>query len=287
MKKNLTYLFVAYLMFAFAACSGGDDDSIVDPNKPGGGGGGGGGSSSPNAEVIAKNVALMEKVTASWCGPCGQWGWDLHKEIMTSVGSNGFVMAVHGSSSSKLTNPLAVLLTESYPRGGFPTFRANFKDETKRPATNSVDPAGTKSNMENAAMTQEAMGAHLCANAKIEKTADKVTVKATAKFFKDMDATKDYYISAWVSEDNVSEEQNGRIGKALHSNVFRGAASSNLWGVKIDADAKKDKWFNHTFEINWNAAWNQDNSTIVLVLMSKDSGSDKYEFVNANLVPLK
>lgn len=282
MKKNFIIVFAAFIMVALASCSD-DDGSAVDPNKPGGGGG----NTTPNVEVEGKNVALMEKVTATWCGPCGQWGWDLHKEIMESVGENGIVLAVHGSATSKLTNPLAVLLTESYDRGGFPTFRSNFNDLTARPQPNSVDPRQTKSNMEDAAMTQEAMGPHLCAAAKVEKTSNKVTLKATAKFFRDMDANKEYFMAAWISEDLVREEQNGRMGMAEHNNVFRGAANSNLWGVKIDKDPKKDNWFNHTFDINWNSAWNQDNSTIILVLMSKPKDSDKYEFVNCNLVPLK
>jgi hypothetical protein len=282
MKKNIIIVFAAFMMVALASCSD-DDGAVFDPNKPGGAGG----NNSPNVEVEGKNMALLEKLTSTNCQSCGQWGWDFMSDMISSAGDNGIMVAVHSVSSSKLSNPMTLELAAVSPINFTPAFRGNLKNKTQQNAEGQILTQITKTNLEDVVTMQEAMGPHLCAGAKIDATSTKVTIKSTAKFFRDMDESKEYYLSAWIIEDNVMETQLGQNGEVAHKNVFRGAANSNLWGVKIDKEPKSGNWFNQTFDIEWNVNWKQENSKVLLVMFSKKPDSNDYEFFNCNVVSVK
>ena len=276
MKKLLAIAAIAAI--GFTSCK--KDES----NEPSGGGSGG-----ATLTVEQKNMGLYNKLTATWCGPCGQWGWTLNETIITAVEANAVVMGTYADNSSSWGNNAFYNSTSAgfkssfSPTSGWPDFCANGVQKTQFSGTGGIYTAQSKDSV--IATINNHVAAEVKANSafSVSYVADTMFITAKAKFFKDMSATSTYYIGAYIIEDGAMAPQNGITANNVntdHHHVLRGSASTSTWGELITSSPTAGSTFDVTFKKTIPSTWNKANLEVATILWEK-VGS-KYNFINAH-----
>ena len=231
------------------------------------------------AEVSETSKSLVYKATATWCGPCGSWGWDLQEQIYQDNHEKAIVFHAHASSSSlgsTLTNNFMSLFESP---GGYPNWIANGSNETVYSQSGGIYTGQTRSNIKdmvddfaledpvvNTAMTYEIKNG-------------KLTVKTKSKFFQK--ANTEYYLSVLILEDGIKAQQAGQQGEVIHDHVLRSYASANPYGEAINTGpAKAGDEIKKTFTKNLDYSWNSDNVYPVLLMLKREGNS--FVFANAS-----
>jgi hypothetical protein len=113
-------------------------------------------------------------------------------------------------------------------------------------------------------------------NYELEFVGDKIIVKTTTEFFKDLSGT-DYYLAPYIIVDNIVANQAG------HADVAnpKGYAADIFGYVVAGGDIRDGYKVNVEFEATRLASWNDADISVALVLTTRDA-SDKPVFVNAN-----
>lgn len=225
-------------------------------------------------DVTEKNMAVVAKRTATWCGPCGSYGFPTFESKQTQFGTKAVYMAWKDALSTGSTDG-SHLFDEVGPKfelgGSVPTFFNNF------------DAAA------GAASIDEHVNAPVIANANYDLTVsgNQVTLKTTTKFFKDAEGT--YYIAPYMIVDNIVGYQNGHAdgNNTVHNAYVAGVAKpkstsgSEDWGYTIAAGSVKAGYTaNLDFTMTRDMGWNESDISFGLVIFKK-LADDKLEFVNA------
>lgn len=229
-------------------------------------------------EVEEKNMGVVAKRTATWCGPCGGWGFEYFDELKLKFNDKAVYMAFKDA----LSLPLTVGDTY-YSRvkdifgidGGTPKFFYNFD------TINGYNYSGENS------VTQH-INAEVIANSNYDFTlsSDKIHVKTTTKFFQSVEG--EFVISPFLILDNQTGNQAGNDDGA---NTVHPAYVANLahpiktdvvepWAYKV-ASGKVDEGYqiNLEFEVDRDAEWTKNDISFALILYKREGNN--YKFVNA------
>lgn len=215
-----------------------------------------------------ENVALVGKVTANWCPPCGQWGVPTFEDMLNNNGADVAGLALYASkrtdnSNNKFQNQAAYDLADLITFGGYPSFSVNLNDLSDQ-NTNSqggISTSGIKADGADSITQFKAAPVVVSPGMLFSISDDKVVVKTKTKFWQD--ATGSYKIAVYLVEDGAIADQASRVNNQnvllkdqVHHDVLRTSMSSSTWGVAIPADkVKKDGEFEHTFEFDLKAAF--------------------------------
>jgi hypothetical protein len=225
-----------------------------------------------------QSIAIVEKATATWCGPCGGWGWDLHEDIMADNAAKAFVFTLYGDASSNYYNSTADALTswgQSWPNWG-----VNNKNRTAFSSSGGIYTTTTQTTIKSAVDSFYATAAKASTGFTFKIVGNTVTVETKTKFWQA--GSGSYYLAAYLTEDSVYGYQNGHTGNAYHHYVLRGSMSGPAYGDliasgTIAANQTYDKTF--TFNIT-DATWQKPKLKVVTVLWKQNGSS--YDFINAN-----
>lgn len=229
-----------------------------------------------------KNTALVNKNTATWCGPCGAWGWDLYKEILTDNKANAICISTYASSSSDMYNTTSADFSNSFaPSAGYPNFCAIGLNRTAYSSTGGIFPTTTRTNVKATVDSFVASQVVASTGYTYSISGNSITVNTKTKFWQA--ASGEYYVNAYVAEDSVMNTQASQTGQVPHPFVLRAPAATGTWGDQIangsiTANATYDKTFTKTLDASWDK-----NKLVVFVILWKKEGT-KYKFVNANKV---
>lgn len=228
--------------------------------------------------VEEKNMSVVAKRTATWCGPCGDWGFDLFSDLKQQYKDEAVFMAFktaftyvspEGNTYYDRVNDLFGI------GGGTPRFFFNFD------TINGVNHAGIGS-------IAQHIDAEVLAGANYEYTLsdEKIHLKTTTKFFKA--AEGDFVISPFLIVSNQVGEQNGHPDgpNTVHPNFVANLAHpintqfKDPWAYKV-ATGKIEKGYqiNLEFEVYRNPDWTEEDISFALVLFKRVGGT--YKFVNA------
>jgi hypothetical protein len=249
-----------------------------DPSTPGTGG-----NEEDNSGITVekKNMALVNKLTATWCPPCGGWGWDLFEEIISDVHSDAVIMGTYGSSSSKMYNGTAGKFKEDFaPTAGWPAFCVNGANETEYSSQGGIYTAQTRTNCKDAVVGHINSTVVVGAGYNASITDGTISIEAKSEFFTDGESGAQYKMAAYVMEDKPLEVQSGKTGMVEHHHVIRGAASTDDYGVMINNGSTTGSTFEHTFTMPVGSGWVEDNLEYAIVIWKVNGGN--HEFVNAN-----
>ncbi len=261
---------MAIAAIAFVSCKK-DEETTSDNNN--------GGNVTPVIPVAEKNMGLYNKLTATWCGPCGQWGWTLNEGIIDLLDSNAVAMGTYASSTSDLYNTTAANFKSAFsPTSGWPDFCANGIQKTQFSGSGGIYSTRTLDSV--VATIVRHVNNPVLVNSGYETSwsGDTINVKTRVKFFQDMPAAS-YYVGAYLIEDSVLNYQNGQTGTPSHHFVLRGSAHATTWGELITCAPAADSTFEHTFSYKVPTGWNKSHLEVATVIWKK-SGS-AYSFVNA------
>jgi Outer membrane protein Omp28/Secretion system C-terminal sorting domain len=225
------------------------------------------------------NVPIVNKMTATWCGPCGDWGWTLFEDIITDNKAKAIIMGTYGSSSSDMYNAVADAMKADFcPSAGWPAFCVNGINNTAYASGGGIYPSTTQSNCKSSCDSFAALAPAASTGYMVTKSGAVTTIKTQTKFWNA--ASGDYYVGVYFIEDKVLNTQNGQTGIVEHHYVLRGSATTS-WGNSIlNGAATVGQTFNKDFTYTIPSTWVAANLQIVTILWKK-VGSD-YQFINAN-----
>lgn len=237
-------------------------------------------SFSLNSQVVEeKQTPLVVKKTATWCNPCGTWGWDLFNEIWDEVLSDAVILEMHDSGSSGLYSPDALSfygLHES--RSSTPVFYTNTINETAY-SGGGIYPSITKDNIIAAVDSTNAQAPIVNSGFTQSISGNTLTVDTKVKYFQNTDG--DYYLGVYLTEDNVEANQSGITGTATHKRIMRASIHPNIEGTLISTGpvtAGTEFSDSHTFTLDQN--WNSDFVKVFTVIWEKVG--TEFQYVNAH-----
>ncbi|MFK7807888.1 MAG: Omp28-related outer membrane protein, partial [Saprospiraceae bacterium] len=220
--------------------------------------------------------SLISKITATWCPPCGGWGWDFFHELEDDNSDKALVIAVH-HSNSQLETPTSSALTDNFNTNSQPRFIFNNQDQGALPS-NSADKRIDIQNMVN---TNNASSPVVNTGLQAFHDMDNntITVKTKSKFFQEADG--EYYLGVYVIEDDVEAPQAPSNNITMHSNVLRTGLSTDHFGVALASGTiAVDTETELEFSIDINSDWNMENVTMASIIWKSENGA--YTFVNTN-----
>jgi hypothetical protein len=226
------------------------------------------------------NVAMpiVQKATATWCGPCGDWGWDLMDQIRQDNNAKAAVFSCYGDEFSKYFSQTSGDLSSW--RQTYPNWGVNNINRTAFDLSGSVVATATrntvKATVDSFAATQPvaSTGFTYSINGSL------LTVNTKTKFW--MQGTGDYYLAAYIIEDSVYGTQQGKTGNVYHRDVLRASmTSSSSYGVPLASGAISiNSEYPQTFTYALDPTWDMNRIKVLTVIWKK--ALSKYAFVNAN-----
>ncbi|MFN0188280.1 MAG: Omp28-related outer membrane protein [Bacteroidia bacterium] len=267
MKKLL--VFTVLLTIAFTGCKKDSSEPVAPPT-------GGGGTTT--LTVQKKNRALLMDFTATWCGPCGQYGGPAFDGTLVQEGLTIAPMKLYATSStpSSMGHPFYSAMSSAFGISGIPSFRLN--NASVSTSTNAAI---------NAAATFQNDTSKLIAGVALSKVieGDSIKVKTKIKFFKSQNAGSDYKIALYVVEDNIISPQ--LVGSTTnntydHRNILRASNSSTYSGVSFNSSAAilVNQEFDKTYSIYLNPAWNKANLKVIATIWK---GGTTPTVINSNI----
>ena len=218
--------------------------------------------------------------TATWCGPCGQYGGPAFDAVLDQGGEGTLLTAMKTYSTSSTTGmgiPLYTQLTSAFNVQGIPDFWVN--NTTVSTSTNAVI---------NSATTQQNDTAKLVAGVALQKAIVGDTMKVTTKvkFFKDVAAGSDYSLAVYLVEDGVVSYQlvdTTADNDYLHRNVLRTSNSTNYYGLSLNSNLAvvSGTEFDKTYSIYVKPAWNKAKLKAIAVIWK--NGATPYKVINSNV----
>ncbi len=223
-------------------------------------------------EVPETQESLITKITASWCGNCGTWGWSLFLDLIEDNADNALIIANH--SSGDLVNTTSSEIVQNFNTSGQPRFLLNNIDQGASSGSSATVRDEIKNLVEANAVDQPVVNAGL--NVNLEGTS--LVVDTKTKFF--LDASGEYYLSAYVIEDNLVSNQSGQGSMAVHKHILR-TSIGDTFGTLLDSgDIASNSEYTNQFSMDIPATWNADELEIALIIWKKVD--DTYEYVNSN-----
>ncbi|HHS95259.1 MAG TPA: Omp28-related outer membrane protein [Phaeodactylibacter sp.] len=217
--------------------------------------------------------SMVSKISATWCPPCGGWGWTFFHDLIEDNSDKALLMAVHHSGD--LTNSTASNLTDNFGVNSQPRFILNNDDQNASPSN-----AATK-RMEIKNKIDENYTIAPTANAGIIAFLENntITVQTKTKFFQD--AEGEYFINVYIVEDGVVNYQASQGDNAVHKNVLRGGMAASTFGESIvsgtvSAGTEVEKEFSISVDNNWNT----DKLIMAAVIWKMEN--NQFTFVNTH-----
>jgi len=226
-------------------------------------------------EVDQSQKSIITKISATWCPPCGGWGWDFFDVLLEDHEDDVLVISNHYSGD--LRNPTASAIEENFKNVGQPSFYLGNQDQN---VTSS-----------NTAMRRTSIAERVDAQAALTPTANTgiytrlddrmLHVDARTVFFTDADG--DYYLNIYVVEDKVIADQASRGNDVEHSAILRTGLDENAFGIElVSGSANQGDAIEMDFDFEIPSDWNIDNMTLASIIWKlEDDGT--YTYVNTEL----
>ena len=232
-------------------------------------------NSDATLEVTESNMSVIAKRTATWCGPCGSYGFPAFQTMKDTYGKKAVYMAWKEalSEASSVGDDLFTEVGPQFDLGGaVPTFFYNF----------------IKSDGNDSLIDNHFESTYVVANANydIEIKGQTIGLKTTTKFFANVEGT--YYIAPYLIVDNIVGYQNGHPDGAntVHHNYVAGIAKpttvsgSKNFGYQITASgAKRGHTINLDFSIPKQVTWKDRDISFAIVIFKQEPWG--LQFVNA------
>ena len=223
-------------------------------------------------EVTESNMAVIGKRTATWCGPCGSWGFPQFESLKESYKGKAVFMAWKDAFTTVEGSTLYTEVGPTFNLGtNVPTFFYNF-------IPNANDSIITKH------IESDYVEAN--ANYEMEVSGEKVMLKTTTKFFSEVSG--EYYLAPYMIVDGIIGYQNGHAdgNNTIHHNYVARIAkpttvsSIENFGYQLTTNgASRGYTINLEFEAKKEVSWKTKDISFGLVIYKKEPWG--LQFVNA------
>jgi len=231
-------------------------------------------------------VPIVYKSTGETCYYCGDWGWQGWIDLSNSYKGTALTWANYSTGFSnayfrgqELNPSISTMeaIKQNFGSGGKPNWYVNGV---------SLGTSASSANSAAAASIATASSSVL-ASASIGGTleGDVLTVNAQAKFYSA--ASGEYYMGAYVIENNVNGPQAGPIGASGdvdHHLLMRGSMSATPWGEQIVASSSAaGSTVDKTFSVTIPSSYNKDNINVGIIIWKKNGTNFAYVNASTNL----
>ena len=220
-------------------------------------------------EVPQTQSSLIIKKTATWCPPCGGWGWDLFEQLIEDNEGKAILWAMHYSGD--LISATTQGINTNLSGAGQPRFYLNNVDQgSSSAAIRSAIMSGVNDNA-----MQTPVANAIATNISVTNNQISLTVKS--KFF--AEASGEYYLNVYVVENGVINAQAGQGNNAVHEKVLRDDMAGTAFGeIVAQGTVAANSTFSTDFSIPIASGWNPDNIELSTIIWKKNG--TKYDFVN-------
>ena len=230
--------------------------------------------------VEAQQMALINKLTATWCPPCGGWGWDLFEDIVDQASDKAILMGTYGSSTSDYFNVTADAFKKSFaPTAGWPAFCANGENYTVYSQNGGIYTDQTRDNIIAKVNEEYNKEADISLAFKLNDNGGNVDIEGKVKAFNTLDG--DYTLGFYVLENGVKGYQAGHPSgtQAEHKYLLRGSINDAPFGNELASGGiSGDTQIEINESLIKNNDWNWDNCQVVAIIWKKVG--IKYYYVN-------
>jgi hypothetical protein len=238
------------------------------------------------AQVAVPEVtkALYNKKTASWCGPCGDWGAEANTDIENGIGDKAVLFKLTASTSGTLYNAVCGELYAGYNTMGgesWPNFYVNGVNLTEFATGGGIYTGTTINNCTSEVDNfYSENSADVNAGFSYNVTSDSILVDVTTKFFNAMSGN--YFTAVYVLEDDIAYNQAG-AGNISSDHIMRASlAGTNAFGAPVGTGSvDAGTVVNASYGIALNSSWKPGDLHVITVVW-KDNGDGTYSSVNAN-----
>ena len=223
-------------------------------------------------EVTESNMAVVGKRTATWCGPCGSWGFPQFESLKQTYRGKALFMAWKDAFTTTEGTTLFDEVGPTFNLGGsVPTFFYNF-------IPNANDSVITKH------IESDYVEAN--SNYEMEVSGENVLLKTTTKFFANVEGV--YYIAPYMIVDNIVGYQNGHPdgNNTIHHNyvarIAKPTTTSSVknFGYQLTTNgADRGHTVNLDFTVKKDISWKTRDISFGLVIYKQEPWG--LQFVNA------
>lgn len=199
--------------------------------------------------VSTARMPLITKITATWCNPCGTWGWSLNEEIMTQ-NPEALTLCLHASTSSLLYDPAAAAIYDVFTpaSSGAPSWYVDNVRKTVYSTQGGIYTTQTKNAVRAASDSILINDAQAGAGFLWSWNNNTLNVTAKAEFF--FPSNGEYYFGVYIIEDDIVKYQNGIGNNAVHHPTFRKALSNPTGDFLINGNVSAGQQFTKTYTFN-------------------------------------
>lgn len=230
-------------------------------------------------EIQVKQVqnVLMTKKTASWCPPCGSWGWDTFEALLDADIDHTIFLAAHYSSSND------VLYTPSGEE-----IVANFESTFSRPAffVNNKVVAGSSNDALNKIKDGIADAAAIVPTAQTGIQATYATgsrtidVATRTQFFTNTDG--EFRLGVYIVKKSMISYQASQGNDANHKEVLRDEITDGIFGEVITTGSvTANTSVEQQFSFDLGEEDELENIEILTLIWQKDGES--FQLINSNI----
>lgn len=257
MKKFLALIPAAAIAFTIASCK---------KETPG---------ATDVISVSSVYKCVVWEYSATWCGPCGQYGYPAMHDIMSEYdhGQNKAVgIFMHPSDDIVDNEPEGQDdITGFFAMSGTPSAGANLVEEYPTYLEPKV---------------RQAITDHPTAKAGVGMsytiTGNSIAINTKTVFFDAL--TGSYALGVYVTEDHIMNDQNGQTGEVEHNDILRVIAGGNAFGTTIAVNPAKGTKVDGSYTLTLPAETrNTANCHVVCVIYKVDPATgEPTDVINAN-----
>lgn len=216
---------------------------------------------------------LITKIAATWCPPCGGWGWDFFEHLIDDNNAKATLMVAHHSGD--LVSTAGEEFSENFASPYQPYFYFYNADQGVNGGNVTQKRAAVASDVDLEATMQPLVNAGMI----VELNDGVLTINTKTKFFQE--AEGDYSLGVYIVENGVINQQAGQGANAVHEKVLRGAVSASTFGDSfVNGTVTAGQEFSKTYMQNMASDWVVGNLEVATVIWKNNDGV--YEAVNSN-----
>lgn len=232
----------------------------------------------PVLDVEKKNMGVISKRTATWCSPCGNYGFNAFENHINNFGNDAVYLAFKGSfvhlDGYQVSSEGQLLfdnINAHFSIGaGTPHFFYNFTGGSTSGIVASHNESDVVVN----------------SNYEFELLNDKIKLKTTTKFFQDTEG--EYYITPFLILDNQMGYQLGHddTTHAVHKKFVAAIAkpttleTAEPWSYRFaTGQIRANHIVNLEFETPRKSSWSESDISFGIVIYKQQG--DSLAFVNA------
>jgi hypothetical protein len=227
--------------------------------------------------ITEKQNSLMVKFTATWCGPCGEWGGPAFVSAVNSNKSRvlGISLQVNDNLTTSLNGPMVDQFSSKWQYTGTPNFAVN-NDLIGTNVNQATSIIGTTSQIS----PKMGVGLHVTTGAGPNK--GKMNINAYIKSYEN--SPGNYHLAVYFLSREIIASQ--KVGSTfdpsyVHHHVLLGPATlGGAWGEEIITNgSQKGQVFRWAKAVAYDSSWKLEDLEIVAVIWKKNPDGT-FSFVN-------